>query len=289
MSVEAGGLDCAGATLPLAQRYRRLWPADHAPAAAVDADIVIVFVRGLFGAWIPRHFQAPLRRLRALGWTTLIARTRAAGTVEHNRRLLQAQTESLVAAGRRPLFLAHSKGGLEVLLMLAAEPALADTCAGLVGVQVPRAGAPSLESLFQRAHTASRQGSDPWREPLERALLTLAGARAACAELNDADVAAWLRVIDTARFRFPWLAVATHSERATRSLELRHRRLDRIAPGRPHDGVFFTADQVWPQASHNLQLPDIDHAQPSVGGHGFAHERFWSTLLALLLGRDRPA
>jgi hypothetical protein len=246
----------------------------RAPSVGPQADIVVVLVRGLFGAWIPRHFAAPLQTLRALGWNTRIADTRPSGTVAHNRRLLQAQTASLVAEGRRPLFLAHSKGGLEVLLMLASQPALRAACAGLVGVQVPRAGAPSLESLFQGAHAASRWGSDFWREPLERALLTQAGARAACAELNGADVAAWVGIIDAERFDFPWISVATHAHRATRSLELRHARLDRIAPGQAHDGVFYTADQVWRQATM-LHLPDIDHAQPSVGGRGFAHGHFW--------------
>lgn len=275
------------AQLALAARYQQLWkrPTAHAPSQAARAELVIVLVRGLFGAWIPQHFKAPLRRLRALGWTTVIARTRPAGTVEHNQRLLQAQIGEIVGAGRRPLFLAHSKGGIEVLLALAAQPALAAATAGLVGVQTPRAGAPSLESLFQRAHAESRQGSDHWREPLERTLLTAAGARAACAEINHERVAAWLRVIDATRFAFPWLAVATHAGQSTPSIELRHRRLGRIAPGQPHDGVFFTADQVWPQAKM-LLLPDIDHAQPSVGGRGFAHDRFWSTLLALLLDTD---
>lgn len=281
-------MSAAASTSPLFERYQQLWrtSAAHRPSLPADDGIVVVLVRGLFGAWIPGHFQAPLRWLRALGWTTLIARTRPAGIALQNQRLLQAQVEALVASGKRPLFLAHSKGGLEVLLMLAAQPALAKACAGFIGVQVPRAGAPSLESLFQRAHATSRQGSDPWREPLERLLLTAAGARAACAELNGEHVAGWLRNIDAARFAFPWLAVATQAERSTPSLELRHRRLARIAPGQPHDGVFFTADQVWPQAT-TLHLTDIDHAQPSVGGHGFVHERFWSTLLALQRGLGR--
>jgi hypothetical protein len=40
-----------------------------------------------------------------------------------------------------------------------------------------------------------------------------------------------------------------------------------------------------------LLLSGIDHAQPSVGGHSFAHDRFWCALLALLLAPvpDGPA
>lgn len=135
---------------------------------------VLVMVRGLFGSWIPGHFRAPLALLRAHGWHATVARTDPAGTIEHNRRLLLPQVSALVDAGRRPLFLAHSKGGLETLLALAGEPRLAAAAMGLAGVQVPRAGAPYLESLFHGLHHGSRRGGERLLEPLEAAVLTLA-------------------------------------------------------------------------------------------------------------------
>jgi hypothetical protein len=136
--------------------------------------------------------------------------------------------------------------------------------------------------MFLAAHRDSRSNAGALREASERTMLTLAGARRACSELNDANVAALAARIDAQRWAFPWIGVATHCEGATRSLELKHERLSRIRPGAPHDGVFYLADQLWPQASM-LVLPGIDHAQPSVGGAGFAHDRFWSSLLAASL------
>ena len=242
----------------------------------------VVLVRGLFGAWIPRHFRAPLERLRALGWDSTIARTDPAGTLDANRRTLVPQIARIVAAGRRPLFLAHSKGGLEVLLALAGDPALAAATAGAATVQMPRAGSPYLESVFSGAHRATRRAGDALRESVEGGLLTLAGARAACRELDGATLGPIAAKIDAAARPFPWISVATDASRPTRSLELKHGRLARIAPCVPHDGVFYTADQLWPGA-HMLLLSGIDHAQPSVGGLGFAHGRFWCALLALLL------
>lgn len=258
----------------------------HAPVLPPSPpDRVVVLVRGLFGAWIPQHFRAPLARLRALGREASIARTAASGTIDANRRALVAQTRALVDSGRRPVFLAHSKGGLEVLLALADEPRLLAATAGFVGVQMPRAGSPCLESMFAGAHRATRRRRDALRECAESLLLTAAGARAACRELDGLTVAALAAEIDRRRWPFPWLAVATHAAHPTRSLELRHERLGRIAPGEPHDGVFRTVDQIWPGA-RTLLLPDIDHAQPSVGGRGFVHDRFWCALLGMLESRE---
>jgi len=238
----------------------------------------VVLVRGLFGAWIPRHFRAPLQQLHAQGWEATIARTDPAGLIADNARLLAAQFEAIVAAGKRPIVLAHSKGGLEALLALCERPRLACAVAAMVGVQVPRAGAPYLESVFCGAHHASRTRGDIWRERRDAALLTLVGARGACAELNTASVAAVVARIDADALPFPLLTVASHARRPTATLELKHARLARIRPGARHDGVFYLEDQLWPQ-SRQLLLADLDHAQPSVGGLGFDHGHFWCDLL----------
>jgi hypothetical protein len=238
----------------------------------------VVLVRGLFGAWIPRHFRAPLQQLRERGWDATIARTDPAGTIEDNAKLLVPQFEAIAAAGKHPIVLAHSKGGLEALLALCERPALARSVAGFVGVQMPRAGAPYLESVFCGAHRASRTRGDVWREGRDHTLLRLLGARAACAELNGECVAPLAERIDAAALPFPWLTVASHASRATPTLEMRHARLARIRPGALHDGVFYLDQQHWPR-SRQLVLSGLDHAQPSVGGLGFDHGRFWCDLL----------
>jgi hypothetical protein len=263
-------------------RYHAAFGSEQRASLHQQKRYTVLLVRGLFGAWIPGHFRAPLRHLRALGWEAQIARTHPAGTLERNGRELQRQVQQLVAQGRRPVFLAHSKGGLEVMLALLAQPELAAATGGFVGVQMPRAGAAWLESVFAGAHHDSRGSCDRWREARDGAVLSVLGARAACAELNGRHVGAIAQRIDAQRLPFPWLTLASHAARATRTLELQHARLDRIAPGAPHDGVFYTADQLWP-GRRNLLLADIDHAQPSVGGLGFAHDRFWAALLALCL------
>jgi hypothetical protein len=244
-------------------------------------------VRGLFGAWIPGHFRAPLQRLRDAGWDARIASTAPGGTIAANAGRLAHQIAALAAAGRRTLVLAHSKGGLEVLAALAGRPGLARTVAGFAGVQMPRAGAPYLESVFGGLHHATRRGADAWRERRDAAVLTLAGARRACAELETTQIAALAARFDAIDWRFPWLTVASRSVRPTPTLELKHARLDRIRPGAPHDGVFYRDDQVWP-GRPCWQLDGVDHAQPSVGGGGFDHGAFWCEALQRLLREPTP-
>jgi hypothetical protein len=135
--------------------------------------------------------------------------------------------------------------------------------------------------VFCGRHRDSRIRADAWREGLDAAVLSLAGARAACAELNADTLAPHRARIAAQAWPFATWCVATQARQPSRSLELKHARLNRIRPGQPHDGVAYTADQ-WGPASHTLLLEGIDHAQPSVGGLGFAHDRFWAALLMLL-------
>ncbi len=281
---EANNKKAVGDAPLLEQHYAHRWQAAEQPSLrAVPGDMrTLVMVRGLFGSWIPNHFKRPLQHFARNGWSVVVGHTKAADTMAVNALRLGRQMDALIAAGRRPVFLTHSKGGLETLLALAAHENRAAATAGFIGVQVPRAGAPYLESLFSSVHAASRRGADRWREPLEAALLTLCGAKAACAELRTDLVRETSAVLNSQTWPFARLMVATHAQRATRSLEMRHARLEQIYPGALHDGVFRTADQLWPGA-HQLTLADIDHAQPSVGGLGFAHDRFWAALLAVLL------
>jgi hypothetical protein len=239
-------------------------------------------VRGLFGSWVPGHLAAPLRHFAALGWQVEIGRTSAAGTLEHNVAALGAQIDQLLASGRRPIFLAHSKGALEVLLALAAATAREQGTAGLICVQAPRGGAPYLEHLFPGAKAARDRRSPRPVETLEAMLLTLLGARAACSELNTATLRSLAERLDPVVRALPALMVASSATAMSNVLELRSKHLERRHPGQPHDGVFLTRDQTWPGA-RMLTLDGIDHAPPSVGGLGFAHQHFWAALPALVL------
>jgi len=272
------------ADLALLERYRQAlrYAASGPRPTSATADCTLLMVRGLFGGWIPNHFRAPLRHFKHLGWQVEIGRTVAAGTLAHNAAALGAQIDPLIAAGRRPIFLAHSKGGLEVLLALAASPARSAATAGVIGVQVPRGGAPYLEHLFAGADSEKRRHALGLSERLEAALLTALGARTACMELNTRNLRAVAERLESILPTVPSLMVATSAQHMSNVLELRSRHIEQAHPGQAHDGVFLSSDQIW-SGTRMLILDGIDHAQPSVGGLGFAHQYFWAALLATLL------
>ena len=246
----------------------------------------VLFVRGLFGAWIPHHLVAPCAMLRAHGVPTRVARTSPRGTLATNAARLGGILDELVARGERVWLLTHSKGGVEALIALAAAPERWQALAGWASVQMPNHGAPLLDSLFDPAQAGARLGLQRWREPLEAALLRAVGAGSACRELTRAALPKLVGEVSAApldaRRTSPWLTVATHAQAFTGVLEMRRTHFERRFPGEAHDGVFLTRDQRWMGADAGLLLSGIDHSQPSVGGLGFDHARFWLALLALL-------
>jgi hypothetical protein len=285
------------------ERYRALFPATPALAAHDDAtpafiaqweamgsslkravppeaDLTLVLVRGLFGSLIPRHFAAPLTRLRAAGWRVMIANTAAAGTMARNAALLRRDLECRAPDGRLA-FLCHSKGGLDVLALLAASPELAARTAGIVLCQAPRAGCVVLESVLLGMHCDSAPVARRVSERVTRAAVALAGARAACLELTSPAIDAPIASLTPVAAKHRVIGVASWSSRPTAWLDSQHARLAAIRPGCAHDGLFYLEDLLWPGAKAVL-LPEIDHAQPSVGGGGFDHARFWSALAGLL-------
>jgi len=79
--------------------------------------------------------------------------------------------------------------------------------------------------------------------------------------------------------------VASWSSAPTAWLDAQHTRMHEIRPRCAHDGLFFLEDLVWPTAEQIL-LPRIDHSQPTVGGGGFDHARFWLALSSLAAARS---
>jgi hypothetical protein len=263
----------------LSAEFARQWAAAESPTASAPSGYTCVFVRGLFGNWIPRHFAAPLQRLRDAGIEAFIAHGWATGTLEVNAALLRADLEARQPGGRL-LFLCHSKGGLDLLTMLAAAPHWRERTAGVVFCQTPRAGCAVLESVLLDAHAASSDTGQRARELAARTAILLSGAREACLELTAPRMQARIDALAPLAARLPLLSVASWSHEPTAWLDSQHARMAAIRPGCAHDGLFFLEDLVWP-AGRQVLLPRLDHAQMCVGGGGFDHGRFWLALVNL--------
>jgi hypothetical protein len=267
------------------------WDADQPPAA--PGGLSFVLVRGLFGKWIPRHFAAPLRALERADLPAIIASSAAAGTRATNGALLQRDLEQRVPRAHRLVFLCHSKGGLDALELLARSPALRERTAAVVLCQTPRGGCAVLESVLLRRHADSLAGRKRRaQEALARAALAACGARPGCLELTAGHIEAAVSGIDAAALVLPLISVSSWSSAPSAWLDAQHARLAAIRPGCAHDGLFFAEQLLWP-AAEQILLPRLDHSQPTVGGAGFDHARFWLALATLAArrvpGHSRPA
>ncbi len=263
------------------------WDTAQDRGLRIAADVTFVFVRGLFGRWIPGHFAAPLRVLRAAGAHAFIARSRAAGTIAVNAGMLAADIRRRAPGAGRLIFLCHSKGGLDVLEALRHAPDLQRRAAAVVLCQSPRDGCAVLESVLLRHHRDSLHArSQRASEAAARAAIVASGSRPGCLELTGAALAAHIEDLDRVAGALPVLAVTSWSVEPSAWLDSQHARLGAIRPRCAHDGLFFLEDLVWPTAREVL-LPRIDHSQPCVGGLGFPHGRFWHALASTAMAEAR--
>jgi len=246
------------------------------------ATTTVVFVRGYLGHYMPGNLVAPCAALRRIGFDAFVARNRSGGTVAGNVAALARQLAAR-ATRERLVFCGHSRGGLECLTALAEGASIAARCDGVVLSQTPHGPSFVIESVLQgrhreHAYTTRRRAT----EIAQHTALALIGATRGGHELTSDVWPTIVERVDKVRWPFPVLQTASWSSEPTTWLDSFHQRLGEIGPGRAHDGQFFLNDLIWPGLPHVL-LPQVDHAQPAVGGHGFDPARYWLAVLALVL------
>jgi hypothetical protein len=267
-------------------RFGALWhgglPAATSALGARAARTTVVFVRGYLGHYMPGNLKAAAAAVRGLGFDACLGRNHPGGTVAGNVGALARQL-STRPLRERIVFCGHSRGGMECLTLLAGDPELAARCDGVALSQTPRGPSRVMESVLLGRHRTARCGTR--RRALERMhYAALFGLRALPGgyELTSDRWPAFVAPVEGRAWPFPVLQTASWSSRPTAWLDSFHGRLGEIGPLRAHDGQFFLDDLIWPRWPHVL-LPDVDHAQPAVGGHGFDPARYWLAVLAVLL------
>jgi hypothetical protein len=242
----------------------------------------VVFVRGYLGNYMPRNLVAPCTALRRVGFDAFIAGNRSGGTVAGNVAALAGHLAER-RTRERLVFCGHSRGGLECLAMLAGDASIAGRCDGVVLSQTPHGPSFVIESVLlgrhrERSYTTRRRAT----ELAQHTALALIGAAPGGRELASDVWPAIVERVDRISWPFPVVQTASWSTEPTTWLDSFHARLGEIGPGRAHDGQFFLNDLIWPGLPHVL-LPQVDHAQPAVGGHGFDAARYWLAVLSLVL------
>lgn len=251
------------------------------------ADTSVVFVRGYLGNHMPGNLRRPVSALKRLGFDSFILKNRSGDGVKANVNLL-ADRLARCETRERLILCGHSKGGMECLWLLATHEDLAARCAGVVLSQTPSGPSRVMESILKKRHRESRFSSYRYiSESIQAMMLSLLRARQGGYELTSGI---WPGLVDGVvrnSWTFPVLQTASWSIQPTAWLDSFHARLGEISPGRAHDGQFYLDDLIWPGVAHVL-LPEVDHAQPVVGGLGFDCSRYWITVLAVLADMIDP-
>jgi hypothetical protein len=273
-------------------RFGAVWhegrPAALRALTARAARTTVVFVRGYLGHYMPGNLVSAAAAVRGLGFDAVLGRNHAGGTVGGNVRALARQL-STRPLRERLVFCGHSRGGLECLTLLAEDRELAARCDGVALSQTPHGPSRVMESvLLGRHRTAGFRARRRALEGMHYAALVCLRAVAGGYELTSERWPDLVAPVEGRAWPFPVLQTASWSSRPTAWLDSFHGRLGEIGPQRAHDGQFFLEDLIWPHWPHVL-LPEVDHAQPAVGGHGFDPARYWLAALAILLDSSPPS
>ncbi|SFI13732.1 hypothetical protein [Paraburkholderia megapolitana] len=286
------------------------------PALRLPRDTVVVLVSGLYSEWLPRCHRDAARALRGAGYRVLRIPVRSSRGVMTQATHIGATLRAHLSDGQRFIALTHSKGGIDTLAALAADPALCERCDGIALVQPPVGPALVVDEILGWGPAEAMSTTPGTRSPATQAPATPAST---CPTTSTSPTPRterpWHDRIGRPLLRSRWLAdgtrdissrrdprVATmlanlphglHSvhaiswsiERSSR-FDTFHARLDARRPGCAHDGQFYLEDQAL-AGLPQICLPRLDHGQPVLGGLGFDSGRFWLAL-ADLLHASRP-
>lgn len=291
----------AAGTLDWTTRFITCW---ERPALQLPRDTVVVLVSGLYSEWLPRCHRDAARALRGAGYRVLRVPVRSSRGVMTQAMHIGATLRAHLSSGQRFIALTHSKGGIDTLAALAADPALCARCDGIALVQPPVGPALVVDEIlgWEPATSTSEISSSggpatsawatlqkgvPWHDRIGSRLLRsrwLADGTRDISSRRDARVAALLANLPHGLHSVH--AISWSIERSSR-FDTFHARLDARRPGCAHDGQFYLEDQVLAGVPQ-VCLPRLDHGQPVLGGLGFDSGRFWLAL-ADLLHASRPA
>lgn len=245
----------------------------------IRSNLAVVLTPGLFSEWLPGCFAQAKTHLEAAGCRVLRTPVRTGrGVLEQAEHLIDIVLAWL-EPGEPFVWCAHSKGGLDALWALHSNPRLSERCAAAVIVQPPVGASRVVERWLDAPKS-------PWERSsaaLLRHRLVHAGVRDISRQ-RDGAITQWLESFEPV---VPTLCAVSWSIAPTRWVDSFHRTLGKLMPGHAHDGQLLLVDQRLPRA-RIVGLPEIDHAQPVLGGHGFDAGRFWRTLVGMAAsGRDQ--
>ncbi len=235
----------------------------HAPET-----LSVVLTPGLFAEWLPQCFGGARNSFQTHGHRCFKTPVSTRYDVKTQSRRIESAISQWLKPNEKFIWCTHSKGGIDALWALDNSDLLQHRCAAIVMVQLPVGHSWVIEDL-QR----SRAVSDTI---IGKALQTrwFREGAAAITKNRDTELSGWLL---THKPKVPVLHAVSWSAKATSWADSWHKRLTRLRAEHAHDGQFFMQDQKM-IGLPIVELPELDHAQPVLGGHGLDTGRLWAAL-----------
>ena len=259
--------------------FKSIWKQNAEVREELSREYEIIWVRGLFGKFMYGNLIRPRDYFAKRGFVSELAPVGSGKGVLKNGQILGKWLKK--RNRKKIVFLAHSKGGLDILSALASHPELEAKTAGLALVQTPVGPSAVMDSILHNRYPNTRDRLTAFKENLYLKLIRASFHEEGCRSISSSEYEARNAGIFTKTFSFPILSVISWSIYPSSVLDAFHKRLARIRPGHANDGQFFLEDQIVPGAEAIL-LSHIDHAQPALGNMGFDSLRFWKTLFLML-------
>jgi hypothetical protein len=256
--------------IDLTSEFLAAW-SETSQAPVTHATSVII-TPGLFAEWLPGCCRAPRRAFAAAGHRVLQSSVRSNMGIRSQAERIRREAAAWLMPEERFVWLGHSKGGLELLWALDSDEDLRERCIAAVVVQPPVGASRVIERW--RSPRANLTQRLRYRIAMSRPFA--AGVRDIGAD-RDPAISDWLAAFEPC---VPTICVVSWSIDPTSWVDSFHRTLAAACPGHAHDGQVLLVDQVLPDTTL-VCLPQVDHAQAVLGGHGFDCARFWRTLAAI--------
>lgn len=234
----------------------------------IPKSLSLVLTPGLFAEWLPQCFREVRKGFSEEGYRCLQTRVSTRYDVQTQADRIEAAVQKWLLPNEKFIWCTHSKGGIDALWAIEQSQMLQQHCIGVVMVQLPVRYSWVIEDI-QQANTMS--------DRITRKLTNTRWMRdgvATVTQRGDGVTSQWLTDHSP---KVPVVQVASWSIEATSWADSWHKRLTRMRPQHAHDGQFFLQDQRL-EFLPIIGLPELDHAQPVLGGNGLDSRRLWSAL-----------
>jgi len=236
--------------------------------SCIPQTLSLVLTPGLFAEWLPHCFRESYKGFIKQGHRCLLTPVSTQYDVMTQAKRIESSIFQWLNPDENFIWCTHSKGGIDALWALEHSTQLQQRCTAIVMVQLPTSYSWVIEDLRQ-SHTLG--------DRLTNKALNTRWLRNGIASISKGSNNTTIQWLHTHKPKIPALHAVSWSIKATSWTDSWHKRLTRMRPGHAHDGQFFLQDQRL-DTLPIICLPDLDHAQPVIGGNALDTSRLWSAL-----------